>query len=45
MYLPERDDVRFLRALVSRISTELVECIERVDKINAAIERYMKKGR
>lgn len=43
MYLPERDDVRFLRALVARIGGELVDYIKQASKLNAAIEQYMKK--
>lgn len=45
MYLPERDDLRFVSALTKHIGNKLVECIEQTDKLNAAIEKYMKKMR
>lgn len=43
MYLPERDDVRFLRALVARIGGELVDYIKQVSKLHTAIEQHVKK--
>lgn len=43
MYLPERDDIRFLKALVARVGGELVEQIKQASRLNAAIDKHLKK--
>ena len=42
MYLTERDDVKFVKALVSRISDELLGCIKRANKLSHVIEQHFK---
>ncbi|MBE6547940.1 MAG: hypothetical protein E7667_03555 [Ruminococcaceae bacterium] len=42
MYLIKRDDMKFARALVSRISDELLVCIKRANKLNHSIEQHFK---
>lgn len=43
MYLPERDDIRFLKALVARVGGELVEQIKQASRLNAAIDKHFKR--
>ena len=42
MYLSERDDMRFLRALSSRICDELLDIIKQTSKLNTAISKHLK---
>lgn len=43
MYLTERDDIRFLKALVARVGGELVELINQASRLNAAIDKHLKR--
>ena len=43
MYLTERDDIRFLKALVARVGGELVEQIKQASRLNAAIDKHLKR--